>query len=115
MYFCAAASSENDHGSMNLDFEHRPGALDHAVQRRREKPDYRMLDPPLDGCDDLAGIALVPMPIERFGHHPKLDHEVARKVLGLRLAALFPPEAKECSLVIPHDGAGIGAADELAA
>ena len=32
MYFAAAASSENDHGSMNLDFEHRLAALDPAIQ-----------------------------------------------------------------------------------
>ena len=31
MCFSAAASSENDHGSMNLRFEHCAGAFDDAV------------------------------------------------------------------------------------
>jgi hypothetical protein len=57
--------------------EHRPRALDHAVQCRREKPDHWVLDPALDRRDDLAGVALVPMPIECFGYDPELDHEVA--------------------------------------
>jgi hypothetical protein len=36
------------------------------------------------------------------------------KVLGLGLAALFPPEAEQGGLVGTHDDPGIGATDERA-
>jgi len=36
-----------------------------------------MLHPPLDGRNNPAGVALVPLPIEGFGRDPKLDDEVA--------------------------------------
>jgi hypothetical protein len=36
-----------------------------------------MEDPPLDVRDELAGIGLVPAPIEFLGDEPKLDDEVA--------------------------------------
>ena len=91
MYFCAAASSENDQGSMNLDFEHRPGALDHAVQSGSQELDDRVLDPPLDRSDQLAGVALVPVPVQGLGCVPKLHDKVAREVLGFGFAALLSP------------------------
>ena len=50
-----------------------------------------MVDPPLDVRDDLAGIGLVPAPIEVLGDKAKLDDEVAGQVLRLRFAAFFPP------------------------
>ena len=62
---------------------------------------------------DLAGIALVPVPVEGLGHDAELDDEVAGEVLGLDLAALFPPEAQQGRLVIAHDDPGVRAADEL--
>jgi hypothetical protein len=40
----------------------------------------------------------------------ELDDEVAGQVLGLGLAALFPPEAEQGGFVFPHDDAGVGAA-----
>ena len=73
MYFCAAASSENDHGSMNLDFEHGPCNFHHAVQRGSQKLDDRVLHSLLDRGDDLAGIALIPVPVQGFSHDPELD------------------------------------------
>ena len=45
MCFSAAASSENDHGSMNLASNTAPGAFDHAVQRRGHPADHRMAGP----------------------------------------------------------------------
>ena len=71
-----------------------------------------MLDPALNPCDDLAGIAFEPAPIELFGRRPELNDEVCRKVLGLDLAALLAPEAEECPLVIADDDASVRAADE---
>ena len=65
-----------------LGFEHRPGALDHAVQRGGQEPDNRVLDPPLDRRDDLAGVALVPMPVEGFGYDPELDDKIAGRSSG---------------------------------
>ena len=50
-----------------------------------------MEDPLLDVGDDLPGIGLVPAPIEVLGGQAQLDDEVAREVLRLDLAALFPP------------------------
>ena len=73
-----------------------------------------MPDPPLDVRDDLAGIALVPMPVEVLGHQAELDDEVAGEVLRLDLAAFLPPEAEQGGLVIAHDDPGVRAADELA-
>jgi hypothetical protein len=37
----------------------------------------------------LAGIGLIPAPIQVFGRNVKLDNEIARKVLRLDLAAFF--------------------------
>jgi hypothetical protein len=51
-----------------------------------------------------AGIA---GPIERLGHQAELDDEIAGQVLGLGLAALFPPEAEQGGLVVAHDDAGM--------
>jgi hypothetical protein len=68
----------------------------------------------LDVFDRLASIALVPEPVEILGGLAELNDEVAGQVLGLDFAALFPPEADEGGLVVAHDDAGVGAADEVA-
>jgi hypothetical protein len=52
-----------------------------------------MPNAPLDVFDGLAGIELVPAPIEVLGHHTELDDEVGGEVLRLDFAALFAPEA----------------------
>jgi hypothetical protein len=70
------------------------------------------LDATLDVFDGLAGIALVPEPVEIFGDPAELDDEVAGQVLRLGLAALFPPEAEQGRLVVAHDDASVGPADE---
>jgi hypothetical protein len=44
--------------------------------------------------DDLAGVLLVPVPVQALGHSPELDQEVTRQILGLQLAPLFLPEAE---------------------
>ena len=95
-----------------LGLEHRPSALDHAVQGGRHPAVHRVLDPTLDVFDGLPRIALVPVPIEGLGHQAELDDEVAGQVLGLGLAALFPPKAEQGGLVVAHDDAGVGAADK---
>ena len=70
---------------------------------------------PLHLGDDLAGIALVPVPVEVLGHGAELDDQVAREVLGLDFAALFPPEPEQGGFVVAHDDPGVRAADEGAA
>jgi hypothetical protein len=44
---------------------------------------------PLDVCDNLSRIGLVPAPIEVLGSDPELDEQVAGKVLRLRFAPFF--------------------------
>jgi hypothetical protein len=65
--------------------------------------------------DHLAGIALVPVPVELFGHTAELDDQVAGQVLRLGLAPFLAPEAQQGGLVIPHDDPGVRATDEGAA
>ena len=68
-----------------------------------------MSEPMLDALDGLPGIALVPGPVEGFGHEAELDNEVVRKVLRLDFAALFPPEAEQGGFVGAHDDPGVRA------
>ena len=100
MYFSAAASSENDQGSMNLASNTAPVASTRpssvaAIQRSGGMPDL-----PLDVRDDLTGIGLVPAPVELLGDQAELDDEVAGQVLWLDLAALFPPQPQQGGLVV---------------
>ena len=101
-------------GQHEFGLEHRPGALDHAVEGRRHPPEHRVPQPMLDAFDGLPGVALVPVPVEVLGHEAELDDEVAGQVLRLGLAALLPPEAEEGGFVVAHDDPGVGAADEAA-
>ena len=98
-----------------LGLEHRPGALDHPVDGCRHPAFDRMEDLPLHLGDDLAGIALVPVPIEVLGDHPELDDQIAGQVLRFDLAALFAPKPEQGGLVVAHDDPGVRAADEGAA
>jgi hypothetical protein len=70
---------------------------------------------PLDVRNYLAGIGLVPAPIEVLRHHPELDHEIAGQVLRLDLAALFSPQLDKCLLIVAHYDPSVRAADEVAA
>jgi len=69
---------------------------------------------PLNIGKNLAGITLVPAPVQVLGHNPKLDYEIARQIFRLDLATLLSPEANERSLVIAHNGPSIGASYEVA-
>ena len=71
-----------------------------------------MTNPGLDILDDMAGRALVPVPIEVLGHEPELHHEVPGEVLRLGLAPLFAPEAKQGGLIAAQDDPGVRAADK---
>ena len=78
------------------------------------KADDRVLDPGLHRRDRPPGVALVPGPVEVLGGEAELDDEVAGEVLRADLAPLFLPQADQGLLVLAHDDAGIGAADEMA-
>jgi len=77
MYFSAAVSSENDQGSINL-ASIRSATLDQAVQRCRHPPQRRMPDLALDIGKDLAGVGLIPAPIEVLGCQSELHDQIAR-------------------------------------
>jgi hypothetical protein len=74
-----------------------------------------MSEPVLNAFNGLPGVALVPIPVEGFGHDPELDDEVAGEVLRFDFSPLYLPEAEEGGLIGAHDCAGIGAADEFTA
>ena len=115
MCFSAAASSENDQGSMNLASNTAPvpstmPSRVAAIQEMAECLTRRWTSVTLP-----AGVALVPGPVEVLGRGAELHDQVAGQVLRLGLAALLPPEADQGGLVAPHDDPGVGAADEGAA
>ena len=72
-----------------------------------------MPDLALDIGEDLAGIGLIPAPVQVLGRNAKLDDEIAQQVLRLDLATLLPPEPDQRSLIVTHNDAGIRAADEI--
>ena len=55
---------------------------------------------PLDILDGLAGVALVPVPVEVLGHGAELDDQVGREVLRLGLAALLAPQPEQGGFVV---------------
>ena len=69
----------------------------------------------LDAFDSLPCVAFVPMSVESFGRHAKLDDEVSGQVLRLGLASFLAPEADQGGLIVAHDDPGIRAADERTA
>src|SRR5438309_7594899 len=75
MYFSAATSSENDHGSMNLASKTAP-VCSTIPSRVAAIQHHRVLDPLLHLRNDVPAIAFKPMPIEGLGHEAKLDDEI---------------------------------------
>ena len=59
-----------------LGLEDGAGPLDHAVQGGRHPALDRMKHLPLHLGHDLAGVALVPVPVEVLGHGAELDDQV---------------------------------------
>ena len=115
MYFSAAASSENDQGSMNLasNTASVPSTMPSrvaAIQGMAECLTRRWTS-----RDAPAGIALVPGAVELLGGGPELHDEVAGQVLRLGLAPLLAPKADQGGFIAAHDDPGVRAADERAA
>jgi len=71
-----------------------------------------MLQPMLDACDRLPGVALVPISVEGLGHQAELDDEVAGEVLRLGLAPFLAPQADQSGIIVAHDDPGVRAAEE---
>jgi hypothetical protein len=107
MYFSAAASSENDHGSMNLASKTAPvpSTMPSKVAAKKR----------ITGCSTrlwLAGIVLEPKSIKTLGHDAELHDQIARKIFRLGLTALLPPKAEQGTLIVTHDDPGVRAADK---
>ena len=107
MYFSAAASSENDQGSMNLASNTAPLP---STMPSRVAAIHRMA-----GCFTdagrirlLPGIAFVPVAVEVLGRRPELHDEVAGQVLRLGLAPFLAPEADQGGFIAAHDDPGVG-------
>jgi hypothetical protein len=71
-----------------------------------------MLDAALKCFDLMAGVALVPEPVEILGRDPELDDKIAGEVLRLDFPTLLPPKAEEGGFIVAHDNSSIRAADE---
>ena len=115
MCFSAAASSEKVQGSMNLASNTAPVGSTRPSSVAAIHLMDGMLDLLLDVLDGVAGVALVPAPVQVLGDGAELDDQVVGEVLGLDLAALLPPQPNERGLIVAHDDAGVRAADEGAA
>ena len=115
MFFSAAASSENDHGGVNLASNTAAGSLHDAVESGAAIQGIaQMLDLALDVSDTSASVALVPGSVKVLRRLAQLHNEVAGQVLPISLAALLAPETDQGCLVTAHDDAGVRTADERA-
>ena len=113
MYFSTAASSENDHGSMNLASKTAPVA---STRPSTVAASHRTV-----GCWTLRWTSVMVWPVLR-SYQRRLRSSVARpswtmrlpdEVLRLDLAAFLPPQPHQRRFIIAHDDPGVGAADEV--
>ena len=74
-----------------------------------------MPNPPLNICNPLARVGLIPASVKVLGYDSELDDKIAGEIFGLDLAALFAPEPEECRIIVAHDNPRVRAADEVAA
>jgi hypothetical protein len=71
-----------------------------------------MADPSLHILDCITRAALVPGSVQLLRDAAELDNEVLAQVFWFGLTPLLTPEPDEPRLVIAHDNASVGAADE---
>ena len=111
MCFSAAAFLRERPWQHELGLEHRARS---STIRQASPPSsaYRVLHLALHLGHDLAGVALVPVPVEVFGHGAELDDQVVGEIFGLDLASLFAPKPNQAASSSPMMIAGIGAADK---
>ena len=98
-----------------LGFEHSAAGINQAIEGRGHPLVDGMLHPALDVLDRLAGVPLVPTPVEVLGHGSELDDEVVGKVFRLDFASFFVPKPNQRRLIVAHNNPGVRAADEAAA
>jgi len=136
----AAARNDRQHGGCGIGHPHVVLELRHVFLRRaflRERPrqhelgfedaplgstipsrvaaihlNHRMPYPPLSILYGMAGIALVPVPIEVLGDDPSWTMRLPERSSGFGFAALLSPEVEQGVFIVAHDDAGIRAADE---
>ena len=99
--FSAARLLRERPGQHELGLEHRAAGVDQAVQRRRHPFMDGMQDPPLHVLDGVAGIALVPAPVEVLGDGAELDDQVVGQIFRLDLPSLLAPEPNEVASSLP--------------
>ncbi len=83
MCFSAAASSENDQGSMNLASNTASGSLTNPSSVAAKKRCTGLLNPALNVGDGPSRVALVPGPVERLGGDAELDDQIVAQILRL--------------------------------
>jgi hypothetical protein len=104
MCFSAAASSVNDHGSMNLASK---TAVSSLAMPSSVAPNHSSL-----GCRKKVWMWASRLPVSRsnqwrfqiFSYNSELNSEIPGKVFRLDLAALLPPEPNQCPLIRTHRG-----------
>ena len=94
------------------EFKHGLSAVDDPVQGGRHPRDRGMANMVLDLPDAMAGVALVPLSVERFGGQAKLDEQVIGEIDGLGFAALFPPQPLQRGLILTHDDPRVRTSDK---
>ena len=93
MCFSAAASSENDQGSMNLASNTASRSLTKPSRVAAIQRMHRVPDPALDVGHRPSGVAFVPASVQRLGSDAKLDDEIAATGPPARLRRAFPSTA----------------------
>src|SRR5262249_14143790 len=91
IYFSAAASSENDHGSMNLDSKTDPVSSTVPSRVATIQGIAECLTRRWTSVTPRAGVALVPGGVELLGRGAELNDNVARQTRRLGLATFLPP------------------------
>jgi hypothetical protein len=66
-----------------------------------------MADVSPDVGEDLAGVGLIPAPVQLLSGDAKLDHEVGRKVPPLDFPTFLTPEPNQSGFIIAHNDPGM--------
>jgi hypothetical protein len=78
-------------GQHEFGFEYRATGINAAIQRCRHPFVDGMLDALFYIFDGVAGVALIPAPVEVLGRGAELDDQIFAEILRLDLTALLPP------------------------
>lgn len=95
-------------------FEDGTGRLDESVQGCGHERDRAVEQAPLHVADLVAGVVLIPAPVELLGGQAELRDQFVGKIQGLPFATLLLPQVEQGFFVGAHGDAGVGAANEIA-